>query len=147
MPTALTLENSSAKLRKLAETKGPEQRTQAWYDARMKCLTCSDIAAVLGMNQYSSREDVMKKKLGFVKFTGNKACTHGQIHEDIAIDHYEAITNNVVADVDFGLRIHPKYRFIAGSPDGITLGMKLIEVKCPFYRKFKKGYCPVYYKV
>ena len=138
MPVALTKSNSSSRLRALAATKGPEQRTQAWFDARMNAITCSDIAAVLGMNKYCSREDVMKKKLGFAKFTGNAACTHGTLNEDKAIEHYESITNDLVADVDFGLRKHKKFPFIAGSPDGITLSMRLLEIKCPYYARYKK---------
>ena len=48
-------------------------------------------------------------------------------------------------DVDFGLQEHPRYSWLAGSPDGITDDCILLEVKCPYRRKIKMGFVPEYY--
>ena len=146
MPTALTEENSCERLRYLARTKGPEQKTDEWLAARKNIITCSDIAKVVGMSPFENEEKLFLKKLGYTKFEGNAATRWGCLHEAEAIEFYESISNKKIADVDFGLRIHSKYKFIGGSPDGITFDMKLIEIKCPYRRKYKKGYVPEYYK-
>ena len=146
MPIALP-SDAPAHLRKLVEQKGPEQKTKAWLRARRDILTCSDIAAVLGINPYSTRDDVMRKKLGIGKpFTGNEATRYGSKLEDEAITRFEHHNNKKVIDVDFGLQIHPRYRFLGGSPDGITLDLSLLEIKCPYRRRIKPGEMPAYYK-
>jgi predicted phage-related endonuclease len=47
---------------------------------------------------------------------------------------------------------NPEYNFLAGSPDGIAESIDnpdeepiLLEVKCPYRRKIKDGYIPIYY--
>jgi len=47
---------------------------------------------------------------------------------------------------------NPEYNFLAGSPDGIVESIDnpdeepiLLEVKCPYRRKIKDGYIPIYY--
>lgn len=60
----------------------------------------------------------------------------GQQYEDIARDIYIEQYNDPV--VEFGLILHPVHRFLGGSPDGISLHPRLIEIKanlhahCPF---------------
>jgi putative phage-type endonuclease len=110
-----------------------EQRSKEWLDLRGKMLTASDIATVLGINPYETPEDVMYKKCGFNRFTGNENTIHGNKYEPIARDAYCAKTGEVVHEI--GLVPHPDYPWLGGSPDGITESGKLIEIKCPPKRK------------
>lgn len=146
MPVPLP-KNAPPHLRALYDNCGPEQKTDAWLRARRNILTCSDIAAVIGINPYSTRDDVMRKKLGIGKpFRGNEATRYGSKYEDEAIERWEQKSGRHVVDCDFGLQIHPKYPFLGGSPDGITVDLCLIEIKCPYRRRIKPGEMPAYYR-
>ena len=125
---------------------GPEQKTQAWLDARLKVITCSDIAAVIGHSKYADWRTVMNKKLGITKRGPmNRAMQRGCELEDEAIERYEAKMQRPVVWMDAGLQIHQKYPFLGGSPDGITYEGRLIEIKGPLYRKIIMGVVPGHY--
>lgn len=119
-----------------------EQRSQEWLNQRSLMITASDIAAVLGINPYESPEDVMYKKCGFKRFSGNEYTSHGNLYEPVARDKYAALYNETVHEI--GLVPHPDYPWLGGSPDGITESGKLIEIKCPPKRKID-GKVPKYY--
>lgn len=125
------------------------QKTPEWYAQRKKYLTASTIGSICGVNRYESRDEAMRNKLDErldrrSAFTGNKATEHGNRNEPIAIELYEKNTNEKV--FAFGLLQSLKVgeEFIAGSPDGITASGRLIEVKCPMYRK-PNGTVPEHY--
>ena len=134
-----------------------EQRSDMWFKQRENKLTSSDAGTVLGLNPYSKSHEVLFKKCGYdpKPFVGNIATLHGQKYEDQAIDKYCELTNQT--NYNFGLIAHEDvhhnsdYYWLAGSPDGISLCNKnsrepiLLEVKCPYRRKIKLGYIPVYY--
>lgn len=139
-------ENNSGKIEKLIAESGPEQLSKQWFSVRENLVTGSVAAAILGINPYQTREEVMLKKLGLgPKFKGNAATRHGQRYEDEAIRKYELATGEECIQNDFGLKIHPKYKFLGASPDGITKSLKLLEVKCPMSRKIIFGDMPQYY--
>ena len=124
-----------------------EQRTPAWYEARRNLLTASDVASVLGILPFKSyagdiRADCLQKKLDNLPFS-NIFCRHGQKYEDEAIEKYCAMTGDNV--FDFGLTIHQTETWLGASPDGVTLGGRLIEVKCPMGRKIVPGHPPHHY--
>ena len=58
---------------------------------------------------------------------------YGSKNEDIAINLFKSLYNLEVHNV--GLLIHEKYKWLGGSPDGITSDDSLIEVKCPLKKK------------
>ena len=138
-----------------------KQKSQEWLNQRKGFLTSSDAASALGINPYSTKDELIFKKCGLCKpFTGNIATRHGEKYEDEAIEHYCNVMGMV--NYEFGLipysqvsRENHDHRldFLAGSPDGISLPINgnesskpvLIEVKCPFRRKPIQGYCPGYY--
>lgn len=139
-----------------------EQRSPEWFEQRKDKLTSSDASSVLGINPYSSQDELLYKKCGIDKpFIGNIATLHGQKYEDEAIELYCKITNR--ENYDFGLlcyqdvyknnmNINEEHFFLAGSPDGIAINKfdnsiepVLLEVKCPFRRPIKDGYIPHYY--
>ena len=139
-----------------------KQKSTEWLNQRKGFLTSSDAASALGINPYSSRDELVFKKCDLaVPFTGNIATRHGERYEDEAIERYCAVMG--MTNFEFGLipyKAVPRddhreeYDFLAGSPDGIALENGytaesepvMIEVKCPFRRKPIQGKCPEHYK-
>jgi putative phage-type endonuclease len=129
-------------VQKLIDKKYADQRTSEWYSLRNKMLTASDVATALDLNPYETAEDLMYKKCGHRKFTGNAATEHGNKYEPDARDLYCSKTGEVVHEI--GLEPHPVYSWLGGSPDGVTESGKLIEIKCPVSRKIT-SIVPSYY--
>ena len=121
---------------------GPAQHSPEWFARRGQMLTASDIAAVLGINPYESREDVMLKKLGFKRAQRTDHTSHGTRLEPEARDKYVEKTGESVFEI--GLEPHPQIPWLGGSPDGITDSGKLLEIKCPATRQIT-GAVPKYY--
>ena len=125
-----------------------EQRTAAWYEARKGKLTASNLGAALGQVSYTSRAAALRRALGTDKFEGNAATDWGTQFEPTAIQQYESLTGYRVEAT--GLHTHPKYSWLAGSPDGLLGSEGMIEVKCPYYyfhcnSYYKLGKLPIYY--
>lgn len=153
-----TDEKVNNRIKELLKLPQHEQRSPEWFEQRKDKLTSSDAATVLGINPYQKPHEVLFKKCGhdLKPFVGNIATRHGQKYEDEAIEKYCKITG--YKNYNFGLLcykdIHPDddYYWLAGSPDGIVQDIYsaekepiLIEVKCPYRRKIKKGIIPDYY--
>ena len=121
-----------------------EQRTPEWYEARNNMITASDIAAVLGMNKYQSKNALLKKKV-YPKESlyCSAAMLHGIKNEDIARDKF--CEKYGVQCEEVGLFVHPEYSFIGGSPDGICNDGRLVEIKCPLSREIKHEIPEHYY--
>lgn len=118
------------------------QRTPRWYETRGRMLTASDVAAAIGVNKYTSRAQLLKRKTEGSSFSGNAATAWGQKYEDVAIAEYERRTGEVVHDC--GLFVHEGLAWLGGSPDGLTNSGKLIEVKCPYKRPLE-NFVPAHY--
>jgi len=118
------------------------QRSEEWLRLREGMLTASDAATALGVNPYEKPKDLILKKCGYKKFNGNNATVHGNKYEEEARDIYCLRYGEVAHEI--GLRPHPLYSFLGGSPDGITESGKLLEIKCPLRRDIKPE-VPVYY--
>ena len=119
-----------------------EQRTPEWYAARENMITASDIASVLGVNPYKSRQALLKNKVDPPEYVSNFATIHGNKYEDEARFLFGKLYNLETWDV--GLFRHNEYKWIGGSPDGIASDGSLLEIKCPVKREIKHE-IPVYY--
>lgn len=120
----------------LLKQKYDTQRSREWLALRNKMLTASDAATALGENPYEKPSALVVRKCGFgPKFEGNDATRHGEKYEPIARDLYMEKTGEVVHEI--GLVQHKEYKWLGGSPDGITESGRLIEIKCPMSRKIK----------
>jgi len=148
-----------------------QQRTQEWFDARQTCISASDVSSALMQsnkscdyyinsfkdmpnfkfkikeklccNPYSSTRELIEKKCNLGKpFTGNVYTLHGQKYEQVVSNIYSQL--NQVDVLEFGLLVHPEYKFIGASPDGITTEGVMIEIKCPSSRKVQP-YPPLNY--
>jgi putative phage-type endonuclease len=127
---------------KLISKEYAAQRSAEWLELRGNMLTASDAATAIGLNPYEKPEGLILKKCGYNKFDGNQATFHGNKYEDEARDIYCEKYGEVCHEI--GLYPHPKYKWLGGSPDGITESGKLVEIKCPLKRKITPD-VPVYY--
>jgi len=139
-------------LKTLQELPKMEQRTEEWYSMRRNMLTASDLASAIGKGKFSSRKQLLQKKIAEVQGTSVKwnsngipALKWGIMYEDVAMRCYRAQRSNVVCH-EFGLISHPNSTVPFGaSPDGITeLGI-MVELKCPWKRKIEHGTVPEQY--
>lgn len=127
---------------KLIANEYASQRSEEWLALRGKMLTASDAATAIGCNPYETPDKLILKKCGAVRFDGNAATEHGNKYENEARDIYCAKYNEVSHEI--GLHPHPVYKWLGGSPDGITESGKLLEIKCPMMRAIKDE-VPVHY--
>ena len=122
-----------------------QQRTPAWHNARSGKLTASNLAGVLGLSTFCSRNETYKRIRGVTKFEGNDATRYGCANEQNGINAYQVVTGNLVEPT--GLWTHKDYNWLAGSPDGLVGDEGMIEVKCPYYRKVAHTQIPIYYYI
>ncbi len=164
------MENTLAHLKFLKDLPNHIQGSNSWLEQRKGKLTSSDIATALGINPFKKAVELLLEKCGAGKtFTGNESTEHGHKYESEAIGKYEALMlkeNHTFGMISFAdldpIRatkessqkyIDPKYHFLGGSPDGISIDKVLtdesmltqVEVKCPLRRKIKHGQIPEYY--
>lgn len=119
-----------------------EQKSKEWFKARVGKLTGSNIGAALGVNPWKSPDDLIRQMVrdyhgAESEFSGNIATAHGNLHEPLAVMDYTAKTGNIVDEC--GFFVHPEYDWLGASPDGLIEDDGLIEVKCPFGLRNKKG--------
>lgn len=99
-------------------------------------ITGSRIGAILGLNPYSTRRDVLREMVreshgAEREFQGNEATRYGEAHEPDALAAYEA-REGVMTYGGGELLIHPEHDFLAVTPDGLVGDDGMIECKAPF---------------
>jgi len=154
----------------LKQIKMHPQKSKEWFEQRKNKLTSSDVATALGINPYKKPIELLLEKCGAGRtFQGNESTLHGQKYEDEAISKYAELMGKHVhafgmisfSDLDPIRSIReeskkymdPKYHFLAGSVDGISVDkiitdesiLNQVEVKCPLRRKIKHSQIPEYY--
>jgi putative phage-type endonuclease len=137
------------------------QGSEGWHKLRNERATASDAGCILDINDHEAPYKFLIKKVINPPFENNMFCYHGKKFEHIATMIYQYRMNVTVEE--FGLIAHPKYYFLAASPDGIVGKYKLdgksrtkyvgrmLEIKCPLKRKINTtgetygDICPKYY--
>lgn len=119
-----------------------EQRSTEWFEARRGKLTGSNVGAALGVNPWKTPDDLVRQMVreyhgAEPEFQGNAATEYGAAHEPLAIMDYLGKTGNLVEEC--GFFVHPDHDWLGASPDGLVGDDGLIEVKCPFGLRNKKG--------
>lgn len=107
---------------------------------RVGRITGSRCAAVLGLNPYSTRADVLREMVrehfgADREFTGNEATEWGQAHEPDALAAYEA-ERGVMTYGGGEIVLHPLHDFLAVTPDGFVGDDGLVECKAPFRGRY-----------
>ena len=112
------------------------QRTKAWFEDRSKCITASIFGAILGMDHYKKKEEVIFDKCGQGKdFDGNKFTQHGTVYEDVVIQIQERHTGVKIGE--YGMIKH--YLLDLGaSIDGMDEHGVGYEIKVPWSRAILK---------
>lgn len=115
-----------------------KQRSKAWFQARVGRVTGSNVGAILGLNPYKTRDDVLREMVRAYhglesEFQGNVATEHGTFHEDGAAAEYEMETGNKIQECGF----FPFEDWLGASPDGLIGDDGLAEIKCPFGQRDK----------
>jgi putative phage-type endonuclease len=129
------------KVAELLAQKYDDQRSPEWFALRGQMLTASDVASAVGSNFFKHPETLILEKCGLGrKFTGNADTARGTRLEPYVRDMYDA--QNGSKSHEIGLLVHPVYKWLGGSPDGVTEDGVLIEIKCP--KKISKK-VPEYY--
>lgn len=162
-----------SRVKALQKKPQPEQRTQAWFEARQTRITASEAASCLfksekvceeyvkqfgvpnfkykdtePLNPYETREDYIIKKCNAfygigAGFRDSPATLWGKRYEEVANRLYQRVCNKVVHE--FGLISHGRLKWLAASPDGITSDGIMLEIKCPKSRKIQESAPPLYY--
>lgn len=110
-----------------------EQRSKEWFEARKGRINDSSVGAILGINPWSSRDDVMRRMVREYwdqpsEFRGNIAIEYGTRNEPNALEDYMLETGNNVKEVGFILYSD----WIAVNPDGLIGDDGLVKIKCPY---------------
>ena len=115
-----------------------EQRSDAWFAARIGKVTASRVADVLAKTKtgYSASRDNYMAQLVCERLTNqkadgftNSAMQWGTETEPLARLSYE-VANNVLVD-EVGFVPHPSIIMAGASPDGLVGDNGLLEIKCP----------------
>lgn len=128
------METMHPAVKRLLLRENTAQRTAEWYKARKGMLTASDVATAMGANPYKSRAVLLRDKCCPEDrvYSDSTATRWGNKYEDEAVALYEKRTGRRV--LTFGLFQSEVYRWLGGSPDGVTTDGILLEVKCPISR-------------
>jgi putative phage-type endonuclease len=113
----------------------PQQKTPEWYEFRHQHITASNAWKAFGTQANKNQLIYEKcKPLTCHKSTSTfneNPMTWGHKYEPLTRLIYEEKYDTIV--VDFGCIEHPKYPFLAASPDGIVVGKnnfgRMIEIK------------------
>jgi putative phage-type endonuclease len=115
-----------------------EQRSDAWFQARLGKVTASRVADVIAKTKsgYSASRDNYMAQLICERLTGqqgesftNAAMTWGTETEPLARSAFEAYADVMVEEV--GFVPHPRIRDSGASPDGLVGLFGMLEIKCP----------------
>ena len=104
----------------------------------MPNITARDVPTILGENPYETAWQLLEKKVEKKHpFFGNVFTEHGVKYEDTALLLYNRVTGNFFQESPKNIK-HPKYKFVTGRPDAITVNNCVVEIKCPYNKKFRE---------
>jgi len=111
----------------------PEQRTPEWFAQRKGRVTGSAVGAILGVNTYMTRWDVMRRMVREAlgapsEFAGNVATEWGTNNEAGALVEFQMESGLSVTPAPFVMYED----WLGASPDGYVSDGGLVEIKCPY---------------
>ncbi|MDF1729574.1 MAG: YqaJ viral recombinase family protein [Sulfitobacter sp.] len=137
---------------------GTKQRSAEWLTLKKTTVGGSEIGILLGFSGYSTRNDLLTRKVGGSKFTANAACAWGTMFEPLAERFVEVDLSTTVLGSDMFIGDQTVVPHHTNSPDGYCVvsladlgGPKwpatmLLEFKSPYSRlpakKMPKMYVP-----
>jgi putative phage-type endonuclease len=147
-------ENYIARLRvtdeQIACIANEEQGSKQWLEYRQGRLTGSNIGAAVGHNPFCSHQELLKRLL-WDTFQGNDATAYGQKFEATAAKIYANYRARDIPGFQLthaGLFVSKHMPWFGYSPDGLLSELQtpgLLEIKCPFSKKFYREIPKYYY--
>lgn len=140
------LQREQRQLKHLLSLPKVEQRSKEWFDLRENRLTASDLAQAMNKGKFGTRQDLLMKKA----FPSSRLLDMlpplkwGVMFEDMGMRCYQEKKGNIPL-FEFGLIPHPEISCFGASPDGITAEGVMVEMKCPYRRKFDGNVPEQYY--
>jgi putative phage-type endonuclease len=141
-PTPLRTAVIRNKLRIINALPKQTQKTQEWYDTRYGLLTASNVWKAIG-TEAQQNQLIVEKCVSFDKFKEDCArqsnlspdnpMSWGQKYEPISALIYEKKNGTRLGE--YGCIVHPQWRFLGASPDGINLDPdslvygRMVEIK------------------
>ncbi|AGL90348.1 Similar to phage-related protein predicted endonuclease [Candidatus Phytoplasma australiense] len=124
-----------------------EQNTLAWHEHRRKYINASEVATIMGLNPFETKEQLLKRKLFNLKIEDNPAMQRGRLLEPKA-----RLFFNQQNQFNFNPKVFVK-DFMSASLDGWDdKTQNLLEIKCPFSLKnftwrafFQEDKVPLFY--
>ena len=131
--------------------KQPEQRTEEWYEFRYNHITASNAWKALSKNIGTQNQIIFEKCKPYVNKNYNylieTPMSWGIKYEPLTIKIYEMLNETIIDE--FGCIEHPRYSFLAASPDGIVTSNnnkgRMIEIKNVYTREINKNPKKEYY--
>ena len=110
-----------------------KQRTKEWFNDRKGRVTASNVGAILGVDPWRNREDVMRAMVrdyhgAETEFKGNPATFYGTNTEMQAKLCFTRQTGIDVEETGFARFAE----WLGASPDGLTADGGVLEIKCPY---------------
>lgn len=106
----------------VGEHGGMKQRDDSWYKSMGTTIGGSEIAAILGMNPYSSFDDIVSSKVAHLSgkntWNGNEACWWGVLFEDVICAYTSKYLDAEIVGDEICIQKYEGHRF---SPDGLAV--------------------------
>ncbi|NWN45631.1 lambda-exonuclease family protein [Candidatus Phytoplasma pruni] len=103
-----------------------EQNSEAWHKHRSNYINASEVAAIMGLNPFESKQALFKRKLFKEKIEDNNAMRHGRRLEPEARNFFNEVNN-----MEFVPAVFTK-DFMSASLDGWHQeSNSILEIKCP----------------
>jgi len=127
----------------------PKMMGNGLSELRIGRITGSRVSAILGLNPYSKRTDVLREMVrehhgAPSEFTGNDATRYGQKMEPQALAQYES-ERGVMTYGGGECVVHPVHDFLAVTPDGLIGDDGMIECKAPYRGNYTDWTGAAYY--
>ena len=124
-----------------------KQGTDIWLALRKNFVCASEVSAIMGMNPYKTRQEVLDEKLGLREpDLDNSRMRRGRELEPIARKQAEKILDELFIPEVY---VSEEYSFMCASYDGVSFDKKyILEVKCTNKKNHelaKHGKIPEYY--
>lgn len=104
------------------------QHTQEWHEARRRCLTATDAAAVLGLHPYKSPAQVYMDKLGLGQEVSENDAMKTGTHLEPSIALWFG-NKHGVKPIQANFVLHPEEEIFGASPDFLIGDTELLECK------------------
>lgn len=140
--TPLRRASIAHRLRLLEGAASSQQRTQEWYETRYGLLTASNVWKALG-TEAQQNQLITEKCQPFEQFkedcarhnnlSSDNPMAWGQKYETITAMIYEKMNRTRLGE--YGCIVHPDWRFLGASPDGINVDPdspvygRMVEIK------------------